>query len=681
MPEDYLHLTAPQIDQLLDGLHRYHLDYGALDTVFDEEKEALLLEGFRRFLSVFLERPDIEAETVRELAAEYFEREIPFAFLMGAFNCIKAELIELVVSNTERPISHYREVDGLFERAKRHAAKAYLHLEAAAAGVLPQRLMRDRLLIRLYRDWVAAVGRGILGDLSEFPLETPGESAFTRALQYPESMMICLDLKLCDQINEQHRVILQQASILFAMLGAERYEHAYIAYQEVVRKATDLCNLLGGLYLEADTNRINRFFSFFQASLYLPGRKFFCVINPRRLARINRLHGTVTGDRVLASLEAALRQELEHNQSWLLFTRGIAGDFYVMGLDVEPERLAELCERLETGLKEALGVELQRDLRIAYHGIEMTRLTELSTEDLHLVVEYLSKHAREADRVIDTAESEAEAMLDWLRDHYHRSIDLKTRLVPEHTDIFIQPLVTLDEDGEIHGFEVLGRFREGEGHVSAGMFIDDIIDMGLVARFDHLVLDHLVAQAETLSRITGRLFLNVASSTLEDEDYIQALVDALQGPLSGFEVIVELTEQVLLERRDLVSGLHRTHGLHFAIDDFGTGYSTLQLVIELALEGCIRYLKLDGSLTRNVTSHEASERIMHITRQMAHELGLETVVEVIETAAQLQKLRGLAMDLGQGYLLGVPDSVAVWQGKLNYLKSRLLARTETPFVL
>ncbi len=681
MPEDYLHLTAPQIDRLLDGLHRYHLDYGALDTVFDEEKEALLLEGFRRFLSVFLERPDIEAETVRQLAAEYFEREIPFALLMGAFNHIKSELIELVVSNMQQPMAHFREVDGLFERAKRHTARAYLELEVAAVQELPLQLMRDRLLIRLYKEWMAAVRRGILGDLADFPLETPAESAFTRALQYPESMMICLDLKLCDQINEQHRVILQQASILFAMLSAERYEQSYIVYQEVVRKVAELCNLLGILYFEADTNRINRFFNFLQASLYLPGRKFFCVVNLRQLAQINRLHGTVTGDRALERLEAGLRRELQQHQSWLLFTRGIAGDFYVMGLDTDPGQLKALCERLEAGFREGLGEELPRDLQIAYHGIELTELNELTTEDLHLVVEYLTERAHHGERAIDTGERETAAMLAWLREHYRRSTDLQARLVPERTDIFIQPLVTLDEDGEIHGFEVLGRFREGEGHVSAGMFIDDIIAMGLVTRFDRLVLDHLVAQAGTLSRITGRLFLNVASSSLEDQDYVRALVDALHGPLSGFEVIVELTEQVLLERRDLVSELHRTHGLHFAIDDFGTGYSTLQLVIELALEGCIRYLKLDGSLTRNLTSHEASERIMHITRQMAHELGLETVVEVIETAAQLQKLRGLAMDLGQGYLLGVPDSVAVWRGKLNYLKSRLLARAETPFVL
>ena len=83
----------------------------------------------------------------------------------------------------------------------------------------------------------------------------------------------------------------------------------------------------------------------------------------------------------------------------------------------------------------------------------------------------------------------------------------------------------------------------------------------------------------------------------------------------------------------------------------------------------MRYLKLDGSLTRSVITHEASERIMRITRQMASELQLETVAEMLETVEQRERVRDIGIDLGQGYLLGVPDPVGVWQGKLNYMES------------
>ena len=72
---------------------------------------------------------------------------------------------------------------------------------------------------------------------------------------------------------------------------------------------------------------------------------------------------------------------------------------------------------------------------------------------------------------------------------------------------------------------------------------------------------------------------------------------------------------------------------------------------------------------------------MQITRQMARELNLVTVVEFIETNRQAEKLEALKMDLGQGYLLGVPDPVPVWQGKLVYLKSRAHPPGESGFSL
>ncbi len=680
MPEEYLHLTPDQVETLLQQLHQFHVEYGALDTLLDERREQLLLDGFRRFLETFLERPEQGQAIVKRLARDYFDEDIPFVLLMGAFNRIKSELIRLVASNMQQPVEHYLEIDRLFEQAKRGTAHQYLVLEARRPQRLPQSLVREKPLIRIYLDWLQQLREAVAGDLSGFPLESLAESRFTQALRYPESMMICLDLKLCDQINEQHRVILQQASILHAMLSGGRYEQGYVAYQDLLAKVSELLNLLSILYFESETNRIGRFFGFLQAALYLPGRKFLCVLNLSHLSRINKLYGAEAGGRALAHVEAVLREEFEDSQSWMLFTRGIAGDFYIVGYDVDAAELDALCARVEQCLRGA-GDDLPFAIEVAYHGIELTELNELTTEDLHLVVEYLTEQAAQGRREIAVDSEDARRLLAWLGARYRRSIDLRTRLVPEHTDIFIQPLVTLDDTRGLHAFEVLGRFREGEGHISVGMFIDDIIAAGMAIDFDRLILSHIVAQAGPLRDITRRLFINVCACSLESRVYLDALVEAVKGPLRGFEVVIELTEQTLLERRELITELHREHGLHFAVDDFGTGYSTLQLVIELALEGSIRYLKLDGSLTRNVNTRSAVERIMHITRQMAHELGLETVVEVIESAAQLDKLTELKMDLGQGFLLGVPDTVAVWRGKVNYLQTRTEVQRTQAFVL
>ncbi len=679
MTRELLALTEEQVDFLIQSLDAYHREYGAEGLFRESGRVESLLEGFRHFLEHFLDGGESCREHVGRLANDYFEARIPFVLLMGAFNRLKEQLIRVVASNMDDPLRHFTRIDHLFERAKRETAHAYLRLEADVPLDLPALLVRDKLLIRHAVTWLESVRRAVGGDLNDFPLETPEQSAFVEALRYPESMMICLDLKLCDQINEQHRVILQEGSLLYAMLGAQRYEQAYIAYQELQKKVLALINLLSVLYFEGETNRVNRFFSFLQAALFLPGRKFLCVMNLRNLGRINKLYGNAQGDRGLAFVEQALRREFENNRSWMLYTQGIAGDFYLFGHSIEPGHLVAVCDRMAQEIRAEN--DLPFDIEIQQHGIELTGLKELTSEDMRLVVQYLSENLVRGRTEIEADSDAAKSMVEWLRERYQRSLDLHARVEDDSVEIFVQPLVALDDSRALHAFEVLGRFREGEGFVSASMFIEDLSAMDLAHRFDLRVLQRIVEQADLLSQITSRLFVNVYATSLETSEYIDALIAAVEGPLRDFDVVVELTEHVLLERRELITQLHREHGLCFAIDDFGTGYSTLQLVIELAMEGSIRYLKLDGSLTRKVTTHPASERIMHITHQMAAELGLKTVVEVIEHPSQLEKLQGLGMDIGQGYLLGVPDTARVWLGKFNYLEARAGSNASSPFTL
>ncbi|WJW75469.1 EAL domain-containing protein [Thiohalobacter sp. IOR34] len=665
-----MHLTPEQIDRLIESLHDFHGEYGALDALLVEEREKRLLGNYRGFLEHFLTERDDASEAARQLAEDYFEQGASFALLMASFNHLKEEVIRLVAANMPDPIEHYREIDRIFERAKRETARYYLINEVETPHHLPEAVVRDRILIKTYLEWVERIRQGIQQNLELFPLETADESPFARVLRYPESLLICLDLKLCDQIQEQHRLIFQQAGILYAMLSANRYEQAYLAYNELMKKVAQLLNLLTVLYLEGQTNRIGRFFSFLQASLYLPGRKFLCIVNLRKLDTINKLYGNEVGDRALAHVDRLLHAEFEQHQEWMFYTKGIAGDFYVMGYNAEPEALGGVLENVRKNLCCGKLEDLPVDIDILYHGIELTDFSELTTENIHLVVQYLTEEARKVSEHIGTRDEHVQAMVDWLKARYRKSLDLRAKLTEEFTDIFIQPLVSLDQRREILAFEILGRFRENDGFISAGLFIDDIISMGLTPEFDRLVLKATARQAAMLTHITPRLFINVSAASLASQDYLDLLIETLNGPLRDFEVVLELTEQVLLEHRGLVHELHRKYDLVFAVDDFGTGYSTLQTVVELALEGSVRYLKLDGSLTRNIGTSLASEHIMLITRQMAQRLGLETVVEFIETIEQAEKLESLEMDFGQGYLLGVPDPVPVWRGKINYLKSK-----------
>ena len=667
MPEPLF--TAPQIAQLIQALEEHLRMFLPVQELLDKNAEGALLSAFEALLTDLDDQGTFPTQACHRLAEVHFGNRLPFAVMMGSFNLLKTQALGGPMPPQGSRLDHFLTLDRAFEGAKRESARQFLILEATTGNGLPELLIREKTLIRLCLEWLEEVRAAIRDDLDRFPLQSAGDTAFARALAYPESLLICLDLKLCDQLYQQHRLIVQQASLLYAMLAAERFEQACVAYQEVVKKVAELLNLLSVLYFEEQTNRVHRFFNFLQASLYLPAEKYLCVINVRRLGKINRLYGWETGDRLLAAVDQALQQEFRRHQQWLYYIRGVAGDFYLVGLDTTSRALERLCARVEKRLAQASD-DLPVPIELHYHGIELSQLNELTRENMHLLVSYLSHRRAEEGDTIETGRRPSQRLLGWLKEHYHRSIELRDKLTPEATDIFIQPLVAIEDQGRIHAFEVLGRFRDGKGYLNAGMFIDDIVLMGLATEFDLLVLQAIERHAQSLESFTERLFVNVSAGSLESADYIQALTRALAGPLAKLEVVLELTEQVLLEKRALIHQLHERHGLRFAIDDFGIGYSNLQTVIELALGGSIGYLKLDGSLTRDLTRNRASERIMQITQQRANELGLATVAEFVETRAQAHRLTALGMDYGQGFLFGIPDPVEVWKGKMNYLRSR-----------
>ncbi len=670
-------LSEAEIGDLIDGLETFHRENSNLDQLLDTPALDRLRGVHRDSLLRLSRSDDLDG---RSLAHVYLELKLPFHLLTGSLNHLKSELLHIEASRHRDeidPMQLYSDLNALHDAARQQAALQYLRADASASEPLGQAQMQNRLLIRLYRDWLERVNRALLDGLDGFPLTSAADSRFTEALQYPESLLICLDLKTCDHILEQHRLIRQKAGILYAMLAVERYDNAYLAYSETRQMVNELTQLLGVLYFESQTNRIQSFFNFVQAALYLPGEKFFCVVNLRRLNHINQMYGVENGDRSLQLLDDCLSQLLEKHQSWMVYTRGIAGDFYLHCLRCDRDRVEALIDEIEACVAEQQQQrELPFPMDLMITGISLTELNELTTENMHLIVDYLSRADTADQPRVRNSREELDAMMEWIRQRYRQSIDLVQKLDRDHVEVFVQPLVELDARQQIHAFEVLGRFREQNGYISAGLFIDDIIRLGLVERFDRLVLERLTRLSDELSQLTGRLFINVSALTLEDEGYIQALQQAMQGPLAGFEIVLELTEQILLENLERVYQLHEQHGLNFAIDDFGTGFSSLQTVIELALRGGIQYLKIDGSLTNQLGSNPASEQIIRITRQMARELGLSTVVEYVETREQLQSLEAIDIDLGQGYLLGIPDPVPVWLGKLAYLRSKQLQAVE-----
>ena len=102
-------------------------------------------------------------------------------------------------------------------------------------------------------------------------------------------------------------------------------------------------------------------------------------------------------------------------------------------------------------------------------------------------------------------------------------------------------------------------------------------------------------------------------------------------------------------------------GVTLAIDDFGTGYSSLESLHRLP----IHKLKIDQSFTANLTTSASARTIVRAALTMARELGLQTLVEGVETADQAALLAGLGCDRYQGCHFARPLEVEAFTALLE----------------
>jgi EAL domain-containing protein (putative c-di-GMP-specific phosphodiesterase class I) len=105
--------------------------------------------------------------------------------------------------------------------------------------------------------------------------------------------------------------------------------------------------------------------------------------------------------------------------------------------------------------------------------------------------------------------------------------------------------------------------------------------------------------------------------------------------------------EAAIERLAALAGL----GVQLAIDDFGTGYSSMAYLKRFPVD----VLKIDGSFVRDL-GHGGEDAVAILTAivRLAESLRLTTLAEGIESPHQLDELRRIGCQLGQGYLLGRP---------------------------
>ena len=183
------------------------------------------------------------------------------------------------------------------------------------------------------------------------------------------------------------------------------------------------------------------------------------------------------------------------------------------------------------------------------------------------------------------------------------------------------------------------------------------------------VLDTACAHLRQLGEqgITGiSMAVNISPMHFQRGNFVQCVQATLEKHgLSGEQLELEITESLLFHNAEqAIETLHRLKmlGVRIALDDFGTGFSSLSYLKRLPIDK----IKIDRSFIQEITTDNHDAAITQGIISMAHHLSLTVVAEGVETASQVDFLKGSRCDIFQGYYFAKPMPYAEIEAFLSH---------------
>jgi diguanylate cyclase (GGDEF)-like protein len=232
--------------------------------------------------------------------------------------------------------------------------------------------------------------------------------------------------------------------------------------------------------------------------------------------------------------------------------------------------------------------------------------------------------------------------------------DLQRAIDKHQLYLNYQPIVSLDT-GEINCVEALVRWKHDSlGIIPPDKFIPICEETGQIIALGQWVLSEacgqLVAwQKDLADDFSLTMSINLSRIQIYHPELIPQIDNLLKSlDLTGKNLKLEITESTLMENTSAVTKVLeqlKAREIKLCLDDFGTGYSSLSY---------LRYLPVDTvKIDRSFIGPEINHTNYDITKaiiDLAHSLGLDVIAEGIETEAQLEILKDLGCEYGQGYL-------------------------------
>ena len=241
---------------------------------------------------------------------------------------------------------------------------------------------------------------------------------------------------------------------------------------------------------------------------------------------------------------------------------------------------------------------------------------------------------------------EYESNIEW-------TMKLKSALVEDRILPYYQPIFN-NKTKKIEKYECLVRMIDTDGKIISPFFFLDIAKRS--KQYLKLTKRVIDKSFEVFKNIDKEFSINLTAEDILSDELMNYLKIKIKDYNLNKKIVFELVESegVDINNPKIIDFINKTKecGCKIAIDDFGTGYSNFEYLIKLSAT----YIKIDGSMIKNIDKDTDSEEIVKTIIDFAKKRNLKTIAEFVSSQKIFDKVNELGIDYSQGYFISEPKA-------------------------
>ena len=368
------------------------------------------------------------------------------------------------------------------------------------------------------------------------------------------------------------------------------------------------------------------------------------LINIDNFSQINTLYGDKFGDKVLLQFSQILQNHFSVVKECQVFR--LNGDEFVL-----------LCTATDAqnAIKKAEAFTKYLDstpVMIDDEGVSLSVTVGISFEKNNLLLpsaHMAIKNAKKASKNIivydesQSLNSEYENNIKWIK-------KIKDAMRDDRIVMYFQPIMN-NSDGSINKYETLIRLIDTNGDVISPYFFLEIAKKAKL--YKELTKIVLRKSCEAFKDNDSKFTVNITIDDILDKDINAYIYEVLETFKIAERLTFEIVESEIIKDFDRVEQFItklKSLGCKIAIDDFGTGYSNFEYLMKLQAD----YIKIDGSIIKEVVNDKKSALITSSIVAFAREMNIETIGEFVENKEIYEKIKELGVNKSQGFYVDKP---------------------------